>query len=82
MARSRGSRGSSRKSRYRSAISGRYVTAKHGRRSRRTTVRESTSKGSRGSSSRGVRYRKAITGRYVSAATARRHPRTTVAEHS
>jgi hypothetical protein len=75
--RSKGRSGGS-KGRYRSAISGRYVTAKHGRRSRRTTVRESSSKGR----SRGVRYRSAITGRYVSAATARRHPNTTVAEQS
>lgn len=41
---SRGKRGSSSRStggKYRSAISGRYVTKAHGTRSRRTTVKES-----------------------------------------
>ncbi|AHY48440.1 Hypothetical Protein RradSPS_3157 (plasmid) [Rubrobacter radiotolerans] len=40
MARSKSSGGSSKGS-YRSAISGRYVTAKHGKSSPRTTVKES-----------------------------------------
>lgn len=35
------SKGPQSKGKYRSAISGRYVTAAHGRRSPRTTVRES-----------------------------------------
>jgi hypothetical protein len=41
MSKPKGSKGSSGKGKYRSAISGRYVTAQHGRRSPRTTVRES-----------------------------------------
>lgn len=40
MAKSKRSKGSS-SSKYRSAISGRYVTAKHGKRSPKTTVKES-----------------------------------------
>ncbi len=61
---------------YRSAISGRYVTAKHGKASPRTTVKESTgaSKGS------GVHYRSAISGRYVTSAHGMASPRTTVKE--
>ena len=81
MARGRGSRGrkssGGSKGRYRSAISGRYVTARHGKSSPRTTVKESSSKGS---SSEGTRSRSAITGRYVTKATAKRHPNTTVTE--
>lgn len=80
--RSYGRRSSGSKGKYRSAISGRYVTKKHGRRSPRTTVKESSSRGSSRKGSRGIRYRSAITGRYVSKATARRHPQTTVAESS
>lgn len=49
MARGKSSRGrqsgGGSKGKYRSAISGRYVTAKHGKRSPRTTVKESASKG-------------------------------------
>ena len=41
MAKAKGSKGSGGKGKYRSAVSGRYVTAQHGRRSPRTTVRES-----------------------------------------
>ncbi len=36
------SKGSKTKGKFRSAISGRYVTAAHGKRSPKTTVREST----------------------------------------
>jgi len=71
MAKSKGSGGH-----YRSAISGRYVTAGHGRRSPRTTVQESTASG--GSS--GPHYRSAISGRYVTNAHGRRTPNTTVKE--
>ncbi len=42
MAKSKSSGGSS-KGTYRSAVSGRYVTAKHGKSSPRTTVKESRS---------------------------------------
>lgn len=81
MARGKSSRGrqsgGGSKGKYRSAISGRYVTAKHGKRSPRTTVKESASKGV---SSKGRRHRLAITGRYVTEATAKRHPNTTVTE--
>ncbi len=62
------------KGRYRSAISGRYVTSRHGRRSPRTTVFESTA--SRGSSDGA--YRSAITGRFVTSAHGKRSPGTTV----
>jgi hypothetical protein len=61
---------------YRSAISGRYVTAKHGKASPRTTVRESA--GSSGGS--GGRYRSAISGRYVTTAHGKASPRTTLKE--
>ena len=71
MAKGRGSGG-----RYRSAVSGRYVTAKHGRSSPRTTVRESTSSGK----SSGAHYRSAISGRYVTNAHGQRSPNTTVRE--
>ena len=69
------------KGKYRSAITGRYVTKSHGRRSPRTTVKESASSGSKGksASSKG-KYRSAITGRYVTAAHGKRSPRTTVKE--
>ena len=62
---------------YRSAITGRYVTTAHGRRSPRTTVREATS-GTGGSS--GAHYRSAISGRYVTDAHGKRSPNTTVRE--
>lgn len=61
---------------YRSAISGRFVTAKHGKASPRTTVRESS--GSSGSS--GAHYRSAISGRYVTTSHGHASPRTTVKE--
>lgn len=72
MGKSRGSGG-----RYRSAISGRYVTSAYGHSSSRTTVRESTSRG--GSS--GPHYRSAISGRYVTSAHGQRSPNTTVREN-
>lgn len=61
---------------YRSAISGRYVTGKHGRASPKTTVRESA--GSSGSS--GGHYRSAISGRYVTTKHGKASPNTTVKE--
>lgn len=71
MAKGRGSGGH-----YRSAITGRYVTAKHGRSSPRTTVREGSSSGK----SSGAHYRSAISGRYVTNAHGTRSPNTTVRE--
>lgn len=61
---------------YRSAISGRYVTAKHGNASPHTTVREST--GPSGSS--GPHYRSALSGRYVTTAHGKASPHTTIKE--
>lgn len=61
---------------YRSAISGRYVTAKHGKASPRTTVKESGGK----SGSTGGAYRSAISGRFVTAKHGRGSPHTTVRE--
>jgi hypothetical protein len=69
MARGQGSHGS-----YRSAISGRYVTAKHGKASPHITVKEARSGGSTGS------HRSAVTGRFVTAKYGSAHPRTTVKE--
>lgn len=60
---------------YRSAISGRFVTAKHGKASPRTTVRESA-----GGGSSGGHYRSAISGRYVTTAHGKASPHTTVRE--
>ena len=59
---------------YRSAISGRYVTNAHGKRSPNTTVFEKTGGGSTGSA------RSAKSGRFVSESYANRNPRTTVKE--
>jgi len=59
---------------YRSAISGRYVTAKHGKASPRTTVQESRGGGSTGSA------RSAVSGKFVTGSYAKSHPRTTVQE--
>lgn len=58
---------------YRSAISGRYVTAAHGQRSPRTTVLEAPGK----SGSTGGAYRSAITGKFVKSGG---NPRTTLRE--
>ena len=60
---------------YRSAISGRFVTAAHGKASSHTTVRESNSGGSSGG-----HYRSAISGRYVTTAHGKASPHTTVRE--
>lgn len=59
---------------YRSAISGRYVTAKHGKTSPKTTVQEARGGGSTGSA------RSAVSGRFVRGQYAKTHPRTTVKE--
>jgi hypothetical protein len=61
---------------FRSAISGRFVTAKHGRASPRTTVREASGK----SGSSGTHFRSAISGRYVTTKHGRSSPNTTVKE--
>jgi hypothetical protein len=61
---------------YRSAISGRYVTASHGKASQHTTVRESA--GASGTS--GGHYRSAVSGRYVTTAHGKASPNTTVKE--
>ena len=61
---------------YRSAISGRFVTAKHGRASPKTTVHESASTGSSG-----PHYRSAISGRYVTTAHGKASPHTTLKEN-
>ncbi len=61
---------------YRSAISGRFVTTGHGKRSPSTTVKESRS--ANGSS--GAHYRSAISGRYVTTSHGKRSPNTTVRE--
>lgn len=61
---------------YRSAITGRYVTAKHGKASPRTTVHEAPGK----SGSSGTHYRSAVSGRYVTNEHGRRRPNTTVKE--
>lgn len=59
---------------YRSAISGRYVTARHGAASPRTTVKEAHGGGPTGS------HRSAVTGRFVSEHYAKTHQKTTVKE--
>ena len=61
---------------YRSAISGRYVTTKHGNASPRTTVRESSGK----SGSTGGSYRSAISGRFVTSKHGKASPHTTTHE--
>lgn len=61
---------------YRSAISGRYVTTAHGRRSPSTTVHEAGGK----SGSTGGSYRSAISGRFVTTAHGKRSPGTTTHE--
>jgi hypothetical protein len=61
---------------YRSAISGRFVTAKHGRSSPQTTVRESPGAGSAGGT-----YRSAISGRFVTTAHGKASPRTTIKDN-
>lgn len=61
---------------YRSAISGRYVTSAHGRRSPSTTVHEAGGR----SGSTGGSYRSAISGRFVTSAHGKRSPGTTTHE--
>jgi hypothetical protein len=61
---------------YRSAISGRFVTAAHSKASPRTTLKEA--QGPSGSS--GEHYRSAISGRYVTTAHGKASPQTTVKE--
>jgi hypothetical protein len=61
---------------FRSAISGRFVTAKHGRASPRTTLFERKDGGSIG----GI-YRSAISGRFVTAAHGRSSPNTTIKDN-
>ncbi len=58
---------------FRSAISGRFVTAKHGKASPRTTVFERSGGGSTGGT-----YRSAISGRFVTTAHGKRSPTTTI----
>lgn len=58
---------------YRSVISGRYVTAKHGNASPHTTVHEAP--GPKGSS--GPHFRSAVTGQYVTNAYGQRNPNST-----
>ncbi len=58
---------------YRSAGSGRFVTAAHGKRSPSTTVREAHGGGSTGGT-----YRSAISGRFVTTAHGKRSPGTTI----
>lgn len=59
---------------YRSAISGRYVTARHGKTNPRTTLKEARGGGSTGS------HRSAVSGRFVTAKYGKANPRTTVKE--
>jgi hypothetical protein len=61
---------------YRSAVSGRYVTKKHGQASPRTTVKEAPGR----SRASGVHYRSAISGRYVTMRHGKASPHTTVKE--
>ncbi len=61
---------------YRSATSGRYVTAKHGKSHPNWTVREAAGK----SGSSGPHYRSAIGGRYVTTKHGKASPNTTVRE--
>ena len=61
---------------YRSARTGRFVTAAHGKRSPGTTVREAPGK----SGTTGGAYRSARTGRFVTAAHGKRSPGTTLRE--
>lgn len=60
-------------SNFRSAITGRFVTAKQGRANSSTTVREA-----KGGGSTGGTYRSAISGRFVTTAYGKSHPRSTI----
>ena len=61
---------------FRSASSGRYVTAKYGKSNPARVVREAAGK----SGSSGPHYRSAISGRYVTTKHGRASPDTTVRE--
>ncbi len=61
---------------YRSASTGRYVTASYTRASPKTTLRESGGK----SGSSGAHFRSAISGRYVTTKHGKASPDTTVRE--
>ncbi|MFC4595088.1 hypothetical protein [Sphingobium tyrosinilyticum] len=61
---------------FRSASTGRYVSASHGRSHPGTTVNEAPGR----SGSSGPHYRSASTGRYVSDHYGKTHPGTTVRE--
>lgn len=63
-------------SNFRSARTGRFLTACHGRSHPRTTVRDSVGK----SGSSGPHYRSAISGRYVTTKHGKATPNTTVRE--
>ena len=60
-------------SNFRSAITGRFVTAKQGKASPRTSVREAKDGGSTGGT-----FRSAISGRFVTTKYGKTHPRTTI----
>lgn len=60
-------------SNFRSAITGRFVTAEHGSASPRTTVREA-----KGGGSTGGTHRSAISGRFVTTRYGKANPRTTI----
>lgn len=61
---------------FRSAKTGRYVSASYGRSNPRTTVHEAGGK----SGSSGAHYRSAISGRYVTTKHGKASPNTTVRE--
>lgn len=63
-------------SNFRSAISGRFVTTKHGVKSPRTTVREA-----KGGGSTGGTFRSAVTGRFVTTKYGKANPRTTIKDN-
>ncbi len=60
-------------SNFRSAITGKFVTARNGRLNPKTTVREA-----KGGGSTGGTYRSAISGRFVTTKYGKSHPRTTI----
>lgn len=60
-------------SNFRSAITGKFVTARTGRSNPKTTVREA-----KGGGSTGGTYRSAISGRFVTTKYGKSHPRTTI----
>lgn len=66
-------KGKGRGNNFRSAISGRFVTAKHGKSTPRTTVCEV-----KGGGSIGGTYRSAISGRFVTTKYGKANPRTTI----